>query len=56
MDLLQREGKYSIPAGASKIQGVEFSGIVEDLGRRQKGDSVRAMKSSGWLKAAHMQI
>lgn len=31
MDLLQREGKYPVPAGASKILGVEFSGAIEEL-------------------------
>jgi NADPH:quinone reductase-like Zn-dependent oxidoreductase len=33
MDLLQREGKYPLPPGASKtILGVEFSGTVTELG------------------------
>ena len=32
MDILQREGKYPIPPGASKILGVEFSGTVEAAG------------------------
>ncbi|WFD35708.1 hypothetical protein MCUN1_002569 [Malassezia cuniculi] len=32
MDLLQREGKYPVPPGASKILGVEFSGTVEAAG------------------------
>ena len=32
MDLLQREGKYPIPATASPILGVEFAGVVESLG------------------------
>lgn len=32
MDILQREGKYPIPPGASKILGVEFSGTVEATG------------------------
>jgi len=31
MDLLQREGQYPVPAGASKILGVEFSGTIEEL-------------------------
>lgn len=30
MDILQREGKYPLPPGASTILGVEFSGIVEE--------------------------
>jgi NADPH:quinone reductase-like Zn-dependent oxidoreductase len=32
MDLTQRNGQYEIPPQASKILGVEFSGIIEDLG------------------------
>lgn len=32
MDIIQRDGNYPIPAGASKILGVEFGGIVEELG------------------------
>ncbi|KAI5303030.1 hypothetical protein KEM56_000102 [Ascosphaera pollenicola] len=32
MDLLQREGNYPVPPGASTILGVEFSGVVEVLG------------------------
>lgn len=32
MDLLQREGKYPVPAGAPKTMGVEFSGIIESFG------------------------
>ena len=28
MDLLQREGQYPVPPGASKILGVEFSGSI----------------------------
>jgi NADPH:quinone reductase-like Zn-dependent oxidoreductase len=32
MDLLQREGLYPVPPGASKVLGVEFSGTVEELG------------------------
>lgn len=38
MDLLQREGRYPVPAGASKILGVEFSGTVEELGEKATGD------------------
>lgn len=45
MDLLQREGKYPLPAAASKtIMGVEFSGTVDQLGeganRFKEGDEV----------------
>jgi NADPH:quinone reductase-like Zn-dependent oxidoreductase len=32
MDLHQREGGYPVPAGASEILGVEFSGVVAELG------------------------
>jgi putative PIG3 family NAD(P)H quinone oxidoreductase len=32
MDLPQREGAYPVPPGASHILGVEFSGVVHDLG------------------------
>ena len=32
MDLLQREGHYPLPPGASTILGVEFAGYVEQLG------------------------
>ncbi|KAI5302846.1 hypothetical protein KEM55_000864, partial [Ascosphaera atra] len=36
MDLLQREGNYPVPPGASKILGVEFSGTVEELAADSK--------------------
>jgi len=36
-DILQREGKYPPPAGASNILGLELSGIVEDLGEGVAG-------------------
>jgi NADPH:quinone reductase-like Zn-dependent oxidoreductase len=32
MDLLQREGWYKVPAEAGPILGVEFSGVIEELG------------------------
>jgi NADPH:quinone reductase-like Zn-dependent oxidoreductase len=32
MDLLQRNGQYTVPPQAPKTLGVEFSGIVESLG------------------------
>jgi NADPH:quinone reductase-like Zn-dependent oxidoreductase len=31
MDLLQREGMYPVPPGASEILGVEFSGVIAEL-------------------------
>lgn len=33
MDISQREGKYPLPANASKIMGVEFSGTVAEVGK-----------------------
>ena len=32
MDIVQREGKYPPPPGASPILGVEVSGTVESVG------------------------
>ena len=31
-DTLQREGKYPIPPGVTKIMGLEFAGVVEEVG------------------------
>lgn len=31
MDLIQREGNYPVPAGASKVLGVEFSGTITGM-------------------------
>ena len=50
MDILQRQGSYPIPPGASEILGVEFSGVVvelgEDGGQRWKvGDEVIGLAS-----------
>lgn len=36
MDLLQREGKYPLPPQAGPILGVEFSGIIEEIGKDVK--------------------
>jgi hypothetical protein len=38
MDISQREGHYPVPAGASQILGVEFAGIVEELGHAPADD------------------
>lgn len=50
-DILQREGKYPPPVGASPILGLELSGIVEDLGARvfkwKKGDRVFGLIPGG---------
>lgn len=41
MDLLQREGQYPVPPQASKILGVEFSGVIERFGSApEKGFNV----------------
>lgn len=37
MDLLQREGHYPVPPQAPKTLGVEFSGVVEGLGKGVQG-------------------
>ncbi|KAF1916236.1 hypothetical protein BDU57DRAFT_556494 [Ampelomyces quisqualis] len=37
MDLLQREGHYPVPPGASKILGVEFSGTIAELSEEGGG-------------------
>jgi len=40
MDILQREGRYVLPPGVSPILGVEFSGIISDIGPEVTGWSV----------------
>jgi len=51
MDILQRHGRYPVPPDASKILGVELSGIVEAVGDGVKdlevGNSVFALVSGG---------
>lgn len=44
MDIIQRNGNYPVPSGASQILGVEFGGTIEELGdppeeRDQSGES-----------------
>jgi NADPH:quinone reductase-like Zn-dependent oxidoreductase len=52
MDLLQRLGVYPVPAGASRILGVEFSGHIESVGPDVKesfkpGDAVFGLAYGG---------
>ncbi|TCD65501.1 hypothetical protein EIP91_002549 [Steccherinum ochraceum] len=51
MDIIQREGGYPPPAGASEILGVEFSGIVAGLGegaqKWKEGDEVMGLAGGG---------
>lgn len=51
MDLLQREGKYPIPPGASPILGVEFSGHIAETGGQVKdlavGEPVFGLATGG---------
>ncbi|MET0427345.1 MAG: NAD(P)H-quinone oxidoreductase [Microvirga sp.] len=50
-DVMQREGRYPPPPGASDVLGLELAGIVEALGpgagRFQPGDRVMALVQSG---------
>jgi putative PIG3 family NAD(P)H quinone oxidoreductase len=50
-DLMQREGKYPPPAGASDIPGLEVSGVIASCGpgatRWHEGDRVCALVSGG---------
>ncbi len=50
-DVMQREGRYPPPPGASDVLGLELAGIVEALGpgagRFQPGDRVMALVHSG---------
>lgn len=49
MDIVQRLGFYPVPAGASPILGVEFSGTVEEVGSQsgnwKVGDEVLGLAS-----------
>ncbi|KAI0073499.1 quinone oxidoreductase [Panus rudis PR-1116 ss-1] len=51
MDILQREGKYPLPPGVPDIMGVEFSGLVAEVGARVKkwkaGDEVFGLVGGG---------
>jgi putative PIG3 family NAD(P)H quinone oxidoreductase len=50
-DLLQREGNYPVPPGASEVLGLECSGIVSEVGPGvegwQVGDEVCALLAGG---------
>jgi NADPH2:quinone reductase len=50
-DVMQREGRYPPPAGASDIPGLEVAGTVDSVGRGvtgwQSGDGVCALVSGG---------
>jgi tumor protein p53-inducible protein 3 len=50
-DLLQKEGKYPPPPGASELLGLEVSGVLEEVGhgvnRFKKGDRVFALLAGG---------
>ncbi len=50
-DIMQREGKYPPPKGASQILGLEISGIVDEIGtevqRWKKGDQVFGLIPGG---------
>ncbi|KAF2876709.1 hypothetical protein BDV95DRAFT_561388 [Massariosphaeria phaeospora] len=52
MDLLQRIGQYPVPASAPKTLGVEFSGVIEELGDKPErsfkvGDEVFGLAYGG---------
>lgn len=54
MDLLQREGKYPLPPQAGPILGVEFSGVITELGDKAEskekfevGDAVFGLAYGG---------
>lgn len=49
MDIMQREGHYPLPPGASPILGVEFSGTVADAGKSHLkiGEEVFGLATGG---------
>ncbi|KAI9292831.1 NADPH:quinone reductase-like protein [Neoconidiobolus thromboides FSU 785] len=51
MDILQREGKYPVPKGASPIIGVEISGVITEVGSEvtdfKSGDRVCGLMPGG---------
>jgi NADPH:quinone reductase-like Zn-dependent oxidoreductase len=51
-DIMQRDGEYPVPPWAGKILGLEFSGIIEELGENSEssfsvGDEVFALAYGG---------
>lgn len=51
MDIIQREGRYPVPKGASPVLGVDVAGVVEELGlgcsKWKPGDRVMGLLSGG---------
>ncbi|KAI0824012.1 quinone oxidoreductase [Trametes gibbosa] len=64
MDIMQREGRYPLPPGASTILGVEFSGHVVQAGpgvtEWQEGDEVLGLATGGayaeYIVAPHRNL
>ena len=60
MDLAQREGMYPPPPGASQILGVEFSGVVHQLGlsvtKWSLGDEVYGLVGGVWVSEIHPKM
>ncbi|KAM0471225.1 hypothetical protein ACHAPX_009405 [Trichoderma viride] len=51
-DIMQRDGEYPVPPWAGKIMGLEFSGIIEELGENSEpsfkvGDEVFSLAYGG---------
>ncbi|OBZ71444.1 Quinone oxidoreductase PIG3 [Grifola frondosa] len=64
MDIMQREGRYALPPGASPILGVEFSGHVAEVGEGvtewKEGDEVLGLAAGGayaeYIVAPHKNL
>ena len=50
-DLMQREGKYPPPPGASEILGLEVAGVIDEVGRGvsewEKGERIMSLVAGG---------